>query len=292
MATRTVNQGFNVFLMKLTPTATESEKAKTHRASIKTCLETKFNMSRFFRTGSFGHGTSISGYSDVDYFAEIPTSKLKEKSATTLSEVRDALDERFPKTGVRVNCPAVLIPFGTDAKEGTEVIPANYCKDTTEGYKLYGIPDCEDGWMHSSPDAHTAYVKQIDDSLNGKVKPLIRFIKAWKYYRSVPIASFYLELRVTKYAAGKSSIDYDRDVKSVFSHLHEIDLADMQDPMGISGYIKPCSTTTKLDDAKSKLSTAKTRAQKAYDANKAGNVKEAFRLWNQLYNEKFPSYYY
>ena len=293
MPTRTVAQGFTDFLRTLTPTTRESQAAKNHRASIKTCLESNFNMTRFFRTGSFGNGTSISGHSDVDYFAEVPTSKLKANSTSTLREVRDALDKRFPNTGVRVNCPAVVIPFGTDAKESTEVTPADYIRDTEEdGYRVYEIPDCSDGWMLSSPSAHNAYVRKVNEDLNDKVKPLIRFIKAWKYYRNVPISSFYLELRVAKYAEGESSIVYDIDVKGVFSHLDSIDLVRMQDPMGISGYISPCSTQTQLDDAKSKLATALTRAQKARDAEARGDTKDAFCWWNLLYNEQFPSYYY
>ena len=106
--------------------------------------------------------------------------------------------------------------------------------------------------MRSSPDAHNAYVRKGDGDLGNKVKPLIRFIKAWKYYQNVPISSFYLELRVAKYAEGESSIIYDMDVKRVFSHLDSIDLANMQDPMGISGSISPCATQAQLDDAKSK----------------------------------------
>ena len=66
----------------------------------------------------------------------------------------------------------------------------------------------------------------------------------------------------------------------------------MQDPMDISGYISPCSTAAQLEDAKSKLSTALTRSQKACEANKEGNIAEAFRLWNLVYNDSFPSYYY
>ena len=292
MPTRTIDQGFRDFLQTLTPTAGESTAAKNHRASIETCLKSNFNMPRFFRTGSFGNGTSISGYSDVDYFAEIPTSKLKKNSTNTLREVRDALDKRFPNTGVRVSCPAVLVPFGTDAKESTEVTPADYIEDTEEdGYKVYEIPDCSASWMRSSPDAHNAYVREVNEDLNNKVKPLIRFIKAWKYYRNVPISSFYLELRIAKYAEGESSIVYDIDVKGVFSHLDSIDLARMQDPMEISGYISPCSTQAQLDDAKSKLATALTRAQKARDAEVRGDTKEAFDWWDLLYDGNFPSYY-
>ena len=293
MPTRTVDKGFRDFLQTLTPTTGESQAAKNHRASIKARLESNFNMTRFFRTGSFGNGTSISGYSDVDYFAEIPTDKLNNNSTTTLGEVRDALKKRFPNTGVRVSCPAVLVPFGTDAKESTEVTPADYIEDTEEdGYKVYEIPDCSDGWMRSSPDAHNAYVREVDGDLGGKVKPLIRFIKAWKYYRNVPISSFYLELRVAKYAEDVSSILYSIDVKGVFSHLDNIDLARMQDPMGISGYISPCSTQAQLDDAKSKLVTALIRAQKARDAEARGDTKEAFDWWDLLYDGNFPSYYY
>ena len=293
MPTRTVNQGFATFLQRLTPTSGESTAAQSHRVSVKACLEKNFSVTRFFRTGSFGNGTSISGYSDVDYFAEIPTRNLKKNSATTLSQVRNALDERFPNTGVRVSCPAVVVPFGTDAKESTEVTPADYIGVTSEDkYKVYEIPDCSDGWMRSSPDAHNAYVREVDGDLAGKVKPLIRFIKAWKYYRNVPISSFYLELRVTKYAEDESSIVYAEDVKGVFSYLDNIGLARMQDPKGISGYISPCSTDTKLADAKSKLSTALTRAKNACDAEDKGDTKTAFGWWDLLYAGNFPSYCY
>ena len=34
-------------------------------------------MTNFFRSGSFGYGTSVSAYSDVDYFAVIPSVNLK-----------------------------------------------------------------------------------------------------------------------------------------------------------------------------------------------------------------------
>ena len=249
-------------------------------------------MTRFFRTGSFGNGTSISGHSDVDYFAEIPARNLKENSTYALREIRDALDKSFPKTGVRVSCPAVVVPFGTDAKETTEVTPADYIKTTEDEYRVYDISDCSDGWMRSSPDAHNAYVREVNEDLGFKVKPLIRFIKAWKYYRNVPISSFYLELRVTKYAEDGSSIVYAEDVKGVLSYLDSIDLRDMQDPKGVSGYISPCSTDAKLEDAKSKLSTALTRAQNACDAEDEGDIEKAFMYWNRLYAYKFPSYRY
>jgi hypothetical protein len=291
---RTIDEGFRDFLPMLTPTPTESEAAKNHRASIESCLENNFGLLRFFRTGSFGNGTSISGYSDVDYFASIPTKYLKQNSSTTLSNLRDALDTRFPRTGVRVDCPAVVVPFGMEKKESTEVVPADFIdiiKTSSQSYHVYKIPDCSGGWMRSSPEIHNLYVRSVDDELGGKVKPLIRFVKAWKYYQQVSVSSFYLELRVTKFVEEMRTIIYSIDLRNSFRNLFAISLAPMEDPMKISGYIAPCASSIKLDEAKSKLATALSHANKARDAEDKENIKDAFDWWNLLFNGNFPSYY-
>ncbi len=289
---RTIDDGFRDFLSTLTPSSTETEAAKTHRASIKTRLEKDFGyVRRFTRIGSFGNGTSISGFSDVDYLAVLPTNQLTRTSSYSLTKVRNSLDGRFPSTGVHVDCPAVVVPFGSTASETTEIVPADLV-DETGAYPVYDIADCADGWMHASPDAHKAYVASVDEKHGGKVKPLIRFIKAWKCYRDVPISSFYLELRIAKYAAGESAIVYDIDVKRVLSQLRDANLANMQDPMGISGYIAACSTEAKRADALSKLNTAATRAENARDATAANDIKSAFDWWRLLYADAFPTYYW
>lgn len=288
---RTVDEGFRDFLPKLTASGAESEAAKGHRASIETRLKTDFGLRRFARIGSFGNGTSICGFSDVDYLASLARDTLTANSTYSLGKIRDALDNRFPNTGVRVSCPAVVVPFGSRRSETTEVVPADYIEEKN-GFKIYDIADCKGDWMRASPDAHKAYVASVDEKLAGKVKPLIRFIKAWKYYRDVPISSFYLELRVAKYATGEKSIIYEYDVKRVLCQLRDCKLADMQDPMGISGYIPACKTDGFYQDALSKLDTAATRAEKAREAAEKGNISDAFDWWRLLYNYEFPTYYY
>jgi hypothetical protein len=199
---RTIEEGFKDFLAKLTPSSAESEAAKRHRASIEACLKNNFGLKRFARIGSFGNGTSISGYSDVDYLACLPTNQLTQTSTASLTKVRNALDTRFPNTGVHVNCPAVVVPFGNKKSETTEIVPADYLKDESR-FQVYDIPDCSGGWMHASPDAHNAYVQMVDNKLKGKLKPLIRFVKAWKFYREVPVSSFYLDLEQASPNEGK-----------------------------------------------------------------------------------------
>lgn len=287
---KTVEEGFRAFHGWLTPTGGASETAQRHRASIEACLKSNFEITRFFRTGSFGNGTSIHGYSDVDYFASIPTRNLKRGSEGTLREVRNVLDARFPNTGVRVDSPAVLVPFGREASESTEIVPADFVEKDKNGYHIYEIADGDGGWMKTSPDAHNAYVAEIDKKLGGKVKPLVRFLKAWKYYRNVPIGSFYLEMRIAKYASQETSIVYSIDVRNILKMLWDNQLAAMQDPIGISGYINPCSTDIKKSNALSKLETALDRAEKALEAESEEKISDAFLWWDFVFDLKFPSY--
>ncbi len=285
---KTVDEGFREFHGTLTPTRGESQAAKSHRASIAACLKSNFEMNRFFRTGSFGNGTSIRGYSDVDYFACIPAENLKQNSFTTLQEIRKALIDRFHSTDISISTPAVKVCFGTDASESTEIVPADFVKRDKDGNHIYEIPDSDGGWMRSSPDAHNNYVDEVDSELGGKVKSLVRLLKAWKYYRGVPIRSFYLEMRVAKYASRQDFIDYSWDLRNIFKSLWDNQLAALKDPKGISGHISPCSSEAQRSDALSKLKTALGRAEKARQAEKAGKISDAFYWWNLLFAGEFP----
>ena len=287
---RSIEEGFDDFLVKLKAKAPETEAAKRHRASVEASLIANFCLKRFVRIGSFGNGTSVSGYSDVDYLASIPSTHLTQKSAYSLTKIRDALDTRFPLTGVRVNTPAVAVPFGTYRSETTEVVPADYLGEAN-GFKVYEIADGGGGWMRISPDSHNDYVARIDRLHAGRVKPLIRFIKAWKFHRNVPISSFYLEMRVAKYAEGESAIVYDIDVLRILQSLWEHQLAKLQDPTGFSGYVSACKTDLQREDALSKLGTAVVRAQKARQAALDASITDSFNWWRLLYNDAFPTYY-
>lgn len=174
--------------------------------------------------------------------------------------------------------------------EDTEVVVADYRREES-GFKVYEIADGNNSWMEVSPDAHNYYVSTVDKKHGGKVKPLIRFIKAWKYYRDVPIKSFYLEMRVAKYADAESSIVYDIDVKNILAMLRDNELAAMQDPMGVAGYIYPCKTEALKQDALPKLKTAATRAEKARESEVNKDTKTAFDWWRLLYNDNFPTHY-
>jgi hypothetical protein len=103
MAT-TVDEAFIALTGRLTPTGTETGAAASHRASIEECLRSNFGMTSFFRSGSFGYGTSVSGYSDVDYFAVVPPARPNQNSVRW-SSFAPFLRLDFP----RPECASILL---------------------------------------------------------------------------------------------------------------------------------------------------------------------------------------
>lgn len=286
---KTVNEAFDILLKRLTPSGTESATAASHRATIKACLESNFGMTSFFHSGSFGHGTSVSGHSDVDYFAVIPRENLSNDSQYTLRKIKEALERRFPRTNVVVRSPGVVVPFGSSASEVHEIIPADYVKRTGD-FNIYDIPDRAGGWMRASPRAHNTYVTNEHNRLRYKLKPLIRLVKAWKYYRDAPIRSFYMELRITESMSDESSIVYKFDVRKAFRRMIDVQLRRMQDPQGISGYVYAGSDADK-NSALPRLERALARANHAREAEERGDIKTAFDWWDKVFNGKFPAYH-
>jgi hypothetical protein len=291
--TRTLEQGFQDFLERLVPLPSERKKGISHRNSVKSSLVKSFNCTHFFETGSFGNKTGVKHFSDTDYFAILPKEALRKNSSVVLREVKEALQYTFWRTAdkIKVNSPSITIPFGKYASENLEITPCFYNEiiETPLGRKKsYGIPDGSGGWMLSSPKAHKAYVEFHNKKLFGKLKPLITLVKAWKFYNNVPISSFYIELRVTKFSEHKKKINYEIDLYRIIQKLSDIELVDIIDPMKVSGRVQACKTYEKKQLALSKLSTARSRAEKAY-LSRNKDLDKCFYWWKMFYNKKFPS---
>lgn len=290
MAT-TISSGFDRLLSNLTPSTVESEAFKSHRNSVADKLKNSFGVTNFFRTGSNGNGTSVRYYSDVDFFASIPGYAQQQDSAYMLRKVKEALQLRFPPTDFHIDTPAVVCLFGNDGAEKIEVVPAYYTgRDSGDNHNVYKIPELGGGWMKSAPGVHNAYVTTENKRLDGKLKQLIRLTKSIKYYNGIPISSFYLELRVTKWAEKETGILYSYDVRSVLKHLVDCQLAQMVDPMGVSGYVPAANTENYRRDALSKLTMALNRANHAREAEDAGKIATAFEYWDKVFSGNFPAY--
>lgn len=87
---RTVTEAFDVLLSRIPPSEAVTEKARRHRDAIEACLRANFAVNKFMAVGSFGHGTNIPRYSDIDYFMVTPEDELSSNSPRALREVKGA----------------------------------------------------------------------------------------------------------------------------------------------------------------------------------------------------------
>jgi predicted nucleotidyltransferase len=287
---RTVDEGFRVFLARLTPTQAQRTAGAKHRETIKSALTSRLDVSTFWETGSFSHGTGVRNYSDIDVLVSL-TGGRPGSSYTALNWVKSALEERFPRTPVSIRRPAVVVKFG-GGYDTWEVIPGFMTGRGGAGVYVYDIPSAvtNGGWIDSAPRTHLAYVNQANAAPSkGNAKALARLIKAWKYYCNVPVSSFYLEMRCAEHVKTQTTYVHIWDVWQVLNKLNNHQLAGMNDPMHASGRIYACSSESSKKDALSKLNTATTRALKALDAHRADRADEAFRYLDLLFGGQFPA---
>lgn len=289
----TVEDAFDQFLPKLSTSRQETQSAASHRASVEARLKSDFNLVTMFRTGSFGAATNVRSHSDVDYFAVIPRTNLKQDSGRTLASLAESMRARFPSTAnIRVNGPGVQIPFGDEGAERVEIIPVDETGKTMLGFRQFDMPDGLGGWKFSAPESHKAWVDSLDAKLNGKLKPLIRLLKAWKFYRNAPIRSFYLEMRAAALMRKENVILYDIDLKNILGALWSDQLADIPDPRfpDDSFVLTACSSETSRVDALSKLGNAALWSAQAMNEKNASRPGAAIAKWNLIFSDQFPKY--
>lgn len=286
---KTVAEGFEKLLGDLTPLASQRAAAAKHRESVKTSLEKAMTIKLMRETGSFTHGTGVRSFSDVDVLASI-SGKRPDSSDTALRWVKEALTSSFGSTLVRISRPAVVVEFNAGA-ETWEVIPGFLTDRGGSNVYVYDIPGPTSGWIDSAPLEHLDYVNECNTlaGVQGGAKKLARLVKAWKYYRSVPISSFYLEMRCAKYLSTEKHFVPIFDLHGILAELFDHSLASMNDPKGASGRIHPCSSVANRSDALSKLGTAVGRARKALDAFSADETDDAFYYLNLLFDGHFPA---
>lgn len=272
--TETTLSYLNGLMSKYTPSSTYFDAARTHRSAIESRLDLWLGVKEMFETGSLKHGTGVWFYSDVDYIVSLKGTRPT--STTALNKVRDALKDRYPNTTVRVSRPAVVCEFAK-GDETVEVVPAF---EAVGGG--YWIPDPKTGdWMKTHPKDHNTYVNDTNKKHSGAAKKLARFAKTWKYKRSVPVSSCYLEMRAAKYADDETTWDLPIDLHRYLKNLRAIELAAMNDPAGLGSRFNAYSSESTKTDAISKLDTAVSRASKAssyFHADDHGRAIEQYKL--------------
>lgn len=258
MVTEAARSALESLVRSLTPDDAARSAAARHREDVEAWLTKDLNIVRMRETGSWHHGTALKSNSDVDYFVNMGATR-PEYSSTALETLRASL-WRMPGCYPVIDRPSVRLLF-FDAGPTVEITPAYY-RETDD----YDIPDPDGtGWIRSNPQVHLDYVNAAQRATDSRAKGLIRLVKAWKAANSVPLSSFYLEMRVAQYCMSNSTIIYDWDLRDFFSKLSTDGLREMNDPTnygrriatGTSGLAESIAAKYAVDDAASRFRLAR-----------------------------------
>jgi len=204
-----VRQRFTQFHNNLSLTPTQFLDGMTKRNGVANCLNRRYYGSasetdNSFFVGSWGKDTATRPPRDVDLYFVLPVAvhtrfqaHVWNRQSALLQEVKGVLAETYPDTDMSGDGQVVVVRFGSYS---VEVVPAF---ELTNG--RYWICNTNDGgsYKETDPWAEVGYINTVNQVTNGNLRPLIRMLKAWQTYCSVPIKSFQLELLAADFL-GKS----------------------------------------------------------------------------------------
>jgi len=274
------------FLKTLVPDSYDRITVAERRTAMEAALaRSTLRAGRWFESGSWSHGTSLKGHSDVDFMARA-TGPRPDRPSSALASLKTTLSgSHWAITSLRISSPTVKIGFYS--APNFEVVPAWLAK-TVGGDEVFWIPGPDDSWAESAPAAHLRFVTQQNDRLSKKVKPLARLLKAWKVYTGAPVSSFYLEMRVAEYAKNERFIHYHTDLLLLMHRLIDYGVRSMNDPTGLVSRINAVSSEDNRRTTLRLLRAAVNHLELARDLERTAEGPRYREAMRALFGPSFP----
>lgn len=288
-----ISESFQLLIGRIQPLETELQAARQHLATIRTRLETEFEVSKCFPIGSFARGTSIRGFSDTDLLAVFRKAVFTWgdnliNSDTALEKVRVALAERYPNSDVYKDGIAIAVSF-SDGRH-VDVVPGVFDSMFKEKWPVYLIPDGSGAWMQTSPSLYDAYLSEANTASGSKMIYVAQLMKFWRECREprIPLSSFHIEMVLAYEEVCKGVKSYADCMLEILRSLARRECRAMRDPYGIAGNIPAVKTASQRERALASVTNSRDHAESAISADLRSDIAEARRQWDIVFNTKFP----
>ena len=157
--------------------------------------DTESDSAHSFYTGSYGRGTAIEGFSDLDMIFRLPyevyarhDAHAGNGQAALLQVVRASIKRTYASTDVGADGQVVEIHF-TDGIT-FQIVPAF---NNTDG--SFTFPDANDdgGWKTTDPKPEIEAIQKRNAECNNNLVRLCRMMRAWKGQWDVPIGGLLVD---------------------------------------------------------------------------------------------------
>lgn len=283
-----VQQRFEQFHRNLVLTPLQHADGHTKRYGVVSCLNrayygTNSGTDNSFFVGSWAKETAIRPPRDVDVYFLLPAEVYNRfqgyawaRQSALLQEVKNRLATTFHNTEMSADGQVVVVNFGSYS---VEVVPAFSL--TTQGRYLICNTNNGGTYKETVPWAEVNQLETVDSANARNLRPLIRMLKAWQAFCSVPIKSFCLELVASEFIAQSSwrlnsFFYFDWIMRDFFEYLYHR-------AQGMI-YVPGTFEAVYLGDAwQSRAATAYHRAAKACDYESNNQVADAGDEWQKIF---------
>ena len=190
----------------------------------------KDDTSHLYIVGSVGRKTAIKGISDLDILFDLPSDTYKKFDAyqsngqsALLQEVKESLQERYPKTDISGDGQVVVIEFN------------HYTVELVPGFKQsdgrFKYPDTHNGgsWKYTNPLPEQDACQSCDETSNGIYFDFCHIIRKWKNEQGFKFGGLLIDTLVhdhfedNEFYKNASIDDYFDILKNLLSYLGEQD---------------------------------------------------------------------
>ncbi|MDO9232631.1 MAG: nucleotidyltransferase [Methylotenera sp.] len=250
----------------------------------KTFRDTDSKTANSLQVGSYGRWTAIKGISDLDMLYIMPATKWSDykdgKQYKLLSDTKDAISARYPKTEVYVDRLVVCVLYKNFHVEVQPVF------EQDDGSFIY--PDTYNGgsWKVTKPCEEIKAMKEFVDQKNKNLRQLCKMARAWKNKHGVGMGGLLIDtlahnfLKSTNEYDDKSFTYYDWMSRDFFKYLMEQPNQDHYKALGSGQNVRVRNKFQK-------------KAKKAYDlclkAIEDGDSDTANEKWKKVFGRPFPA---
>lgn len=240
------------------------------------------------QVGSYGRYTGIKGISDLDMLYIMPKTKWDDykdgKQSQLLTDVKDAIKSRYPKTKIKVDRLVVTVTY---SNFHVEVQPV-FEETDEDGNSYFQYPDTYNGgkWKITKPRQEMAAVKGLNEEKNKNLRLLCKMARAWKNKHGVAMGGLLIDTLAYNFL--KSTSKYDDKSYLYFDWLSRDFFKYLADEPNKDHYQAPGSNqdVNVKKRFQSKAKEAYELCLKAIDAEKEDSV---YDKWKKVYGRNFPA---
>lgn len=290
---KTILESFKTFKVNVEITNLQTETVSTRQQNVREAVRNGLDVLDSFLTGSYSRHTLIAPLkqADIDVMVILDSKYFHHYNnknggqAGLLDLLKRVLKKTYPTTpDISRNGQAVTIQFTDFA---VDVVPA--FNRQGGGYL---IPNSiTQSWLSTDPKQHVQIWSTANQTHAGNFVPLLKMLKAWNLSTNSFLRSFHLETMGLQILNNVTISDFPSGSRYVFDKGREYVTKKNPDPAGygddVGAYL---NTDDKIKDAVSRFETAYTRAIKAEDLAKRGQISEAVKMWRMVFGDYFPAY--